>query len=53
MKVVLAHWFNDAVKPGVVGLPMTVYELSEPIYLKDEIGEEDGIGGEKENARKN
>jgi hypothetical protein len=25
VKVVLAHWFNDAVKLGVVGLPMTVY----------------------------
>jgi hypothetical protein len=30
-----------------------VYEWLDPIYLKEEIGEEDGVGREKENARKN
>lgn len=46
MKVILPHWFDDAVTLGIGGLPTDGYEWPEPKYLKEypDDGEE---GGEK------
>lgn len=57
MKVVLPHWFDDAVKLGVGGLPTAGYEWPEPRYLRADVGEDEGAGdgggdGKKGSARK-
>ena len=53
MKVVLPHWFDDAVKLGVGGLPTAGYEWPEPRYLRGEVGEEDAEeAGKKGSGRK-
>jgi hypothetical protein len=44
MKVILLHWFDNSVKLGVGGLPMTGSEWPEPKYSRREIGEDDGLG---------
>jgi hypothetical protein len=48
MEIVLPHWLGDAVKL-VMGTAR--YEWPEPKYLRV-IGEEEGVGGDKGNARK-
>jgi hypothetical protein len=45
MKVVLPHWFDDAVKLGVGGLPTAGYEWPEPRYLRADVGEDEVGGG--------
>jgi mediator of DNA damage checkpoint protein 1 len=45
MKVVLPHWFDDAVKLGVGGLPTAGYEWPEPRYLRADFGEDEVGGG--------
>src|ERR1700691_2721844 len=46
MKVVLPHWFDDAVKLGVGGLPTKGYEWPDPRYLRGDPADEDGGGDE-------
>lgn len=45
MKVVLPHWFDDAVTLGVGGLPTDAYEWPDPKYLRPMPGGEDVIAG--------
>ncbi|KDQ49612.1 hypothetical protein JAAARDRAFT_165491 [Jaapia argillacea MUCL 33604] len=47
MKILIPHWFDDAVKLGYAGLPTEEYEWPEPVVLRPKME-----GGMDENAKK-
>lgn len=52
MKVVLPHWFDDAIKLGVGGLPTAGYEWPDPKYLRSDPNEEGGADGDAAGGKK-
>lgn len=52
MKVLLPHWFDDAVTLGIGGLPTEGYEWPDPKYLRNSPEEKEVEDGKKGAARK-
>lgn len=53
VKVVLPHWFDDAVRLGMGGLSTDVYEWPDPEMLKNPLGVGGGGGQEVSGVKKN